>query len=436
MPADEPEERALVRELRGLGCVRSRCAELLALAEAGRALHFELDEARFADVLAAIVEASTALSASPDERFGRLRHFDAGASCAPRRSPRGSRLPIRWSARAPTSTSWCRASCSTPARARPGATSTSTARRHTRSEGLAIASLRLFEAGAFGGTREAPRCDADGLESLDVERLGFGAPGPPRQCARRPRRARAHALAARGDPAWAAGALRRRGARWLSGRCRARRFAERTHRDERALRLARGRARAALARGASARPEPLGDVWRHRALGEGADGLVPLHKLVQWLLRSLVEPLALRRRRGRGARAAHAARRLPQRGLLVDLGALRLRDASEAARPAPVTSELVVEWRALSVAICSTGSRRGSTRAGAHARSAPRRLRHGVVARRAHDRRASTRGRAAADRRRERRHGVLTGDPGRSSALVGRPLGASVPGRGRLSRRA
>jgi hypothetical protein len=38
---------------------------------------------------------------------------------------------------------------------------------------------------------------------------------------------------------------------------------------------------------------PLGDCWRHPALrrGDATDGLVPLHKLSQWLSYSLIEPL-------------------------------------------------------------------------------------------------------------------------------------------------
>ena len=42
---------------------------------------------------------------------------------------------------------------------------------------------------------------------------------------------------------------------------------------------------------------PLGDCWRHPALrrDDASDGLVPLHKLSQWLAYSLIEPLAGRR---------------------------------------------------------------------------------------------------------------------------------------------
>ena len=38
---------------------------------------------------------------------------------------------------------------------------------------------------------------------------------------------------------------------------------------------------------------PLGDCWKHSALktGDATDGLVPLHKLSQWLSYSLIEPL-------------------------------------------------------------------------------------------------------------------------------------------------
>ena len=38
---------------------------------------------------------------------------------------------------------------------------------------------------------------------------------------------------------------------------------------------------------------PLGDCWRHPAIrrDDASDGLVPLHKLSQWLSYSLIEPL-------------------------------------------------------------------------------------------------------------------------------------------------
>jgi hypothetical protein len=97
----------------------------------------------------------------------------------------------------------------------------------------------------------------------------------------------------------------------------------------------------------------LGDCWRHPALGRDADGsdLVPLHKLSQWLTYSLIEPLL---------RAAIAVRDIDgltglaeyrNGGLFVDTGVLILRDPADAASTHDVGSPLVVEWRSLTVAL-------------------------------------------------------------------------------------
>ena len=79
---------------------------------------------------------------------------------------------------------------------------------------------------------------------------------------------------------------------------------------------------------------PLGDCWRHPALttDDATSGLVPLHKLSQWLTYSLLEPLQERRPRGRATSTASPA--LPNTataGLLIDTGVLVLRDPADAA---------------------------------------------------------------------------------------------------------
>jgi hypothetical protein len=98
---------------------------------------------------------------------------------------------------------------------------------------------------------------------------------------------------------------------------------------------------------------PLGDCWKHPAIrtGDATDGLVPLHKLSQWLTYSLIEPL---QRAGIEVRDIDGLTGLAEYrngGLFVDLGALVLRDAADANRSHEVDSTLVVEWRALTVAL-------------------------------------------------------------------------------------
>ena len=97
----------------------------------------------------------------------------------------------------------------------------------------------------------------------------------------------------------------------------------------------------------------LGDVWRHRALvrDDATHELVPFHKLSQWLTYSLVEPMLAAGVTVNGIDALTGLAEYRNGGLFVDLGVLALRDPGAAASPLPADSELVVEWRALTVAL-------------------------------------------------------------------------------------
>jgi hypothetical protein len=98
---------------------------------------------------------------------------------------------------------------------------------------------------------------------------------------------------------------------------------------------------------------PLGDCWRHPAIkaDDATAGLVPLHKLSQWLSYSLIEPL---QRAGFDVTDIDGLTGLAEYrngGLFVDHEVLRLRDAADADGAHAVDSLLVVEWRALTVAL-------------------------------------------------------------------------------------
>jgi hypothetical protein len=97
----------------------------------------------------------------------------------------------------------------------------------------------------------------------------------------------------------------------------------------------------------------LGDCWRHPAMttADATSGLVPLHKLSQWLAYSLIEPL---QRSGIEVTDIDGLTGLAEYrngGLFVDTGVLAFRDAADAEREYEVSSSLVVEWRALTVAL-------------------------------------------------------------------------------------
>jgi hypothetical protein len=98
---------------------------------------------------------------------------------------------------------------------------------------------------------------------------------------------------------------------------------------------------------------PLGDCWRHPALttGDMTDGLVPLHKLSQWLAYSLIEPLQWAGLSVSDIDGLTGLSEYRNGGLFVDTGVLQLRDPADAERRHEVASALVVEWRALTVAL-------------------------------------------------------------------------------------
>jgi hypothetical protein len=98
---------------------------------------------------------------------------------------------------------------------------------------------------------------------------------------------------------------------------------------------------------------PLGDCWRHPAIvtRDATSELVPLHKLSQWLAYSLIEPL---QQAGYVVTEIDGLTGLAEYrngGLFVDSGVLTLHDPAQAACAHDVCTPLVVEWRALTVAL-------------------------------------------------------------------------------------
>jgi hypothetical protein len=97
----------------------------------------------------------------------------------------------------------------------------------------------------------------------------------------------------------------------------------------------------------------LGDCWKHPALTtkDATSGLMPLHKLSQWLAYSLIEPLQTAGIRVTDIDGLTGLAEYRNGGLFVDIGILAFRDAEDAQREHEVASSLVVEWRALTVAL-------------------------------------------------------------------------------------
>ncbi|AZG44612.1 URC4/urg3 family protein [Gordonia insulae] len=99
--------------------------------------------------------------------------------------------------------------------------------------------------------------------------------------------------------------------------------------------------------------QPVGDCWRHQAVhGAGrTEGWMPFHKLSQWLTYSLLEPFAWAGVEVSGLDDLTALPEYRNGGLLIDTGAIRLHDPALVERTWSVGDELIVEWRALTIAL-------------------------------------------------------------------------------------
>jgi hypothetical protein len=97
----------------------------------------------------------------------------------------------------------------------------------------------------------------------------------------------------------------------------------------------------------------LGDCWKHPSLttSDATNGLVPLHKLSQWLAYSLIEPLQTAGIEVTDIDGLTGLAEYRNGGLFIDSGVLAFRDEADVQREHEVASTLVVEWRALTVAL-------------------------------------------------------------------------------------
>jgi hypothetical protein len=227
---------------------------------------------------------------------------------------------------------------------------------YARSEGLAVASFDMFLGGAFSSRPDDPfRADADALMALDPDELarGFQARLDNPLVGIEGRAALLNRLGAvvsgkpevfgQADDPRPGGLYDVLAAEAEEGRVPAPRILEK-------LLLHLGPIWAGRIELGGVN---LGDTWRHpRVKAEDATaGLVPFHKLSQWLAYSLIEPL---RWAGLEVTDIDGLTGLPEYrngGLFLDTGVIRLRNPADADGAHPVGSQLVVEWRALTVAL-------------------------------------------------------------------------------------
>jgi len=238
-------------------------------------------------------------------------------------------------------------------------------RLYTRSEGLGVASFRAFVHGRFSDDERDPlRCDAAALERVDAALLRevFQA-GPANPMVGLDGRAAllarlGRSLAAHTNPLGSAGGAAARPGRLhdelSGGGTRARVGAAEVLAA--VLRLTQD----AWSSGSVVLGQGAGDMWPHRfagaaVAGGGRDvvtaGIVPFHKLSQWLAYSLIEPLAWAGVEVHGLDALTGLPEYRNGGLLLDTGVLVARDPKAAERRWKVSDEFVIEWRALTVAL-------------------------------------------------------------------------------------
>jgi hypothetical protein len=345
-----PTERAEYEYLQTPRAIRERCERAFEAARAGELEHWSLDETKLSDVAQRV--ATLTRQNYPDltriPYHGRYRHFDVGG--VPRLAQFDAKI-AHFSGEEQLAARFELVITSVLLDAGAGPTwqfRGADGGVYSRSEGLAVASYELFLAGVLGGSKAAPRADAIGLTGLTAQTLGdafqVAASNPltglEGRAALLRRLGDVVALAPEYFGSSEAARLGNLGV-WLLHSARDGRL------EASAILAAVLRELGPIWRG---RPhlagQSLGDVWHHSRLG-----FIPFHKLSQWLSYSLFEPLEAAGLRIVGADALTGLAEYRNGGLFFDAGVLNLRDPSALERVHAVDSDLVIEWRALTLAL-------------------------------------------------------------------------------------
>jgi hypothetical protein len=347
---------AAVRRLRTPEAVRARAALVLNAAEAGDTAHFRVDYSRLdhaADLVVRVTREQYPDFAIP--LHSRWRHFELGGrdrwrECAARLDgvDADEIARIRFDLVVP--------SVLLDAGAGPAWRwrEPSSGELFARSEGLALASLALFERGLLSSHRSRPlRADAAALRALEAPALAdafqVSADNPLVGTEDRALLLNRLGAAIELDPA-RFGQPARVGYLYdhLKGQTQADRLPARTILVtllESLSSIWPGRIELG--------GHNLGDVGRHPAAraDDATSGLVPFHKLSQWLAYSLIEPLEDAGIEVTGLDALTALAEYRNGGLLIDSGVLVPKHAAVQDDAHRADGEVIVEWRALTVAL-------------------------------------------------------------------------------------
>lgn len=348
-------EEKLINYLRTPAAIRERCDRLLALACEDKLPYFRCDLSqieRCADYVINVMRSDYPTLEIPFH--SRWRHFEVGGVS------RLAELDEKLSGFAPEEKARVKfdlAITSVLLDAGAGAAwqyrEAETGQVFRRSEGLAIASFRMFCAGAFSSQRDRPlQADALGLQNLTLETFSAGfqvtSDNP------------LVGLEGRLELLQRLGKVITKNSNLFGSK------SQRPGNLVDYLTSVSNRLKAADVLSAVLQglgeiwpgreiigSVNLGDVWRHSALQDDNNGseYVPFHKLSQWLTYSLLEPLQELGLEITDLDEMTGLAEYRNGGLCVDTGLLKARNSAVLQTPHLPSSEIIVEWRALTVSL-------------------------------------------------------------------------------------
>ncbi len=357
VPALTPKERDAIAYLRSPEAIRERCQQVLELACADRLHHWAYHPDKLPEVASYVAAVTRDAYPNLEVPFhSRWRHFDVDGI------DRVAQLDGRLGACSPAERARCHFDLviisvllDAGAGERWRYHEIQSGRSYSRSEGLAVASFNAFLHGVFSSRADYPwQADARGLQGLTeaalAEALQVTADNPLVGLAGRTALLRALGSAVEGAPQYF-GTHGPRPGHLFDYLCD----------NASAASVSAPQILQAVLESLgpiwpgrlSMGGVNLGDVWRHsQVTGPGlTTGLVPFHKLSQWLTYSLIEPIITAGVTVTGLDALTGLAEYRNGGFLLDLGLLTPKHTAVLAQMHPPDAEIIVEWRALTVAL-------------------------------------------------------------------------------------
>lgn len=351
---DKISSNEIAEELRDLKSVRSRSNKLFELAKHDALKHFKLDMTQISAVAKRVVDCIKTYHPNLDIPYhSRIRHFTINGM--DRLSPIRNSWPCDDLEKVRRVLDLVTVSVLLDAGAGKAWKYTdSEGTVTTRSEGLAMASLEMFKSGLFSSDEAVPhRVNSRGLKKLNIQQLcnGMQVSQVNPIIGLEGRLGLLHRLA---------DALEANPEFFGYEICRPGNILDYVMRNVKDGHVSLKVLWKGIVEGLeSVWPASLsgvrrGDVWVYTPLkeaGVAASDMIPFHKLSQWLVLSLLEPMEEAGIIFDDMKLLTALAEYRNGGLFVDAGVLTLRNPDNYALEHPVGSELVVEWRALTIAL-------------------------------------------------------------------------------------